>query len=1755
MLPTKRLVVALLALAVPAAAQVEIEVQEVQEVLEVQAPGAGPAADGVYVQDSTAALDRFALAERLVGLGEFPRAAEVYQEATDELGRQLVAARSTDDGEVYQYRPVSLAVRERLAAWPIEGRDAYRDRYAAEAERLLEEAPDDAALADVIERFFLTAAAADATRTLVDRRLAQGDFLAAAGLAETMLEGHPDLASIELDGTPARAALLLRAALARHLAGDAGPATAWADALRAEFPDAAGTVAGERRGLAGVATAVLAEAVPPRDAPPAGRWPTLGGDDDRSRLADVSPGTLAPMFVVDHADLAPPGDRANRRPRRGTQQIYAGARQLAQMAGVFPAVADGQAYWTDNARLYAINLDSRLPPPAWLAAHPAGEDGTAGAYAVAGEAWQTPRGAALAPVLDGERLYALLARPDDRLDAEAGNPSTAEPQLVALDRRDGRELWKTTARDAAGAEGLPEEAAQALAASQLAGNPVVAGGLVWNLAKTDPRRGGQFEQTHLLALDADTGDLRHAVYLATASQDRLRYHQQAMLAEPDPLLSASGGTVYAPTGRGALAAVSAADGRVRWINLYGRIPAERRAGVDRLRDRRRGTAIAGGGTAGSRATPALPFHVSAPIVEDGRVFYRPPDAEAILIYDAADGRRLARVPVQPPQDVLGRDPVRTLLAVEGDRLFAFGGDTAFCLRWPNLVEADAAGAFDLLEATDWCYWTAKYTPAPDGAGAGRGGVESIVGRPAVTRTHVLVPTVDGLAAVRIDTGAWDDTRLGEARRWSSLPPGEPYGGAADDREPGPPSAADVAGNVIAVGERVIVAGQRSLAVLADRSAVRQRLEARRRENPHDPAPVLTLAEVEGVAGEWRAAADLLREAADLPGGRDAAFETALNLARSQSQPGAAAALLRLAEDLATRPRQHVRARLASARRPDPLGGDAERVAALQEILAEPSWRDVPVDDGEGPAGRRTAGDLARERIAAVVADVGPGPYAEVEQAARAALDDAGDDPDALRRVADVYPNSSAAEEALDQLKDAALKADRPDLARRALRESAILARERGDPAAPPRLEAEIARLDAADPRGLPAAAARMRRVARLFPTAPAPEMALADGERLPRVPAAELAADLTGRVLAAEENRLPAADVSADAALPPFDVDPAAVVEDVAAIVPQAAGMARGDRVLLARADGAIAVHRFGEREPTATLDAPAGFAGAAGWVGDDVVIWGEAGAARFGPGGEERWRWTPADLSGDGAAVEAVAVTADRPDEPPSQDDGAAAQLARALAEARPRARDAESAEIVRRALEAARAAGRAGRLELADPRGGGDDLRFAVPEAELRLVLAPGRVIVQDVRREQNVVESLVAAPVRRPRGAGGPVALAAPARDGLAVVTGDGRLAFLGFDGDSRWSRRLGRGEATALSVAGDHAAVRVDAPDGPAIVAHDLDTGRPAAWRAFAPAGPGELINFAALTTNELAVVTPGAVEVIDLDDPGQRRGGARLRTALGSPTAFVAAGVDPRRELAGPRGRWLGEAAGGRILEVGGELVVYADPRDAGRRDAVVMDLADGEVRRVDGDDAASREAAATLGGPPVAALRVDDDPDAGAIDPAMLPEAARRRAEIERDELRDALAGQDLLDDFDPPDADDAPAQRAWAVGPHVYLTARRGVAGHDLSRPDGTVGPHWTRPDFPRYFGDAPAPAAIVDVLPTTRHLLVIEATADDGGERSLRVVPFSRATIEGKGYESGLMGVAADLPGATAVAAMDGGVAVLDESGTVAFLRGGGG
>jgi tetratricopeptide (TPR) repeat protein len=1736
---------------------------------------AGPAADGVYVQDSTAALDQFALAERLVSLGEYDKAAEVYQETIAEAGDGLVASRRGEDGSIYQYRRVAEAVNDRLAGWPEAGRDVYRARFGLDARTALEQALSmpigsaerDAQLVKVIDRFFLTDAAVAAAIELADRHLARGSFRTAARVTGRLLDRRTDLGERTFDATPARAALLLRAGLALHLSGDVEAAQRRVAELADSFPLATGPVAGERRVLAQVARAVVDQERPVAQAdgagdPPDDTWPMLGGAAHRGRIAAAAPGRMAPLFSVGFPDLDPPG-AASQRFERQRDRGRAGRR----LAGIMPVIAGDVAYWSDNVRVYALDLDTRLPPPGWLQTHATakGPASVIGAYALPSGGWVTPFGAALAPVVDQDRVYAILGRRDDPLAEQMGNRQTVEPLLVALDRETGRELWSTSAKSASVREDDPPRLA-GIEGEQpsvtFAGSPVVEGGVVWVMATTDPRRSGQFEQAYLLGFDAEAGHLRFITYLATASQDRLRRQRSVARGSPDPIPSAADGVVYAPTGRGVLAAVSAVDGRVLWVNLYGRLPAAERAGLDQQRQfgRRVGTAE----IAGRRGSISLlPFHAATPIVAGGRVFYRPPDAPAILIYDAGDGRRLGRIPTQVPTEVSHYEPVEALLAVDGDRLFAFGQRSVFCLRWPNLIEATERGDYEDLEPEAWAFWATKYYPTQ---GDGRGVEAGIVGRPAVTKTHVLVPLPDELAAIRIDTGNRDDTRLGEARRWTALPPVAPFGtfapastGVAPEDDDG--RARAVAGNVVAVGDRVLIAGQQALAVFADRDAIRARLTARRAAAPQDPEPILTLAAIEGATGEWEQAVALIRDAADLPGGRSPAFDTALSIARARGEPEVADALLSLAEAYADTPGEQVRVRFVAVDRASLVGGDAQRIALLQEVLIDPEWRQVPATaQGDVVSDLRTAGEVARLRIGELV-EARPALRRQLRDRARTALEAAGDDPIRLREVADAFPGTPAAVDALRSLV-ATTGADRD--ARRAVLHDLLRALrsvrmnfEDIDADESARTHLALAELDAQDGPRLPQAAAHARRAEYLAEGAD-----LADA-------AGSLAMTLTRRALDADADAAPVMNVGLDPSADVFAANPSAVVDGIDTLLPTPRWARNDTRLLATTTGGAVEVFRFGDPEPVASLDVPDALSpGAAAWFDDALLLWGEGGVAGFDDDGDLRWHVDPDALVPDeirGIRVAAIDDGIDpvRPDLNP--------RLEAVLARLRLDDANEGTRERAREVIAALRRAVSEGELQVGERPD--RSTMYALPGNRTFLLHQGNNVTLRDRENGFAATIGLHDAPVTpvriaaSNRGAGGEgggsatrlgderVLLAAPVPQGVVVVTRE-TMALVTSGGEVSWSTRLPalpEGRPMALSAAGESAAVELFGRDGSALViAFDLMDGSRLAWRTFDRTRP--LISFAVLPGNRLAVVAPRRIGLIDLDDPAQRAGGAAATVtspARGGGAGFLPA--TPRRAddpaLLPTAMRWLGDAADRRLFAVGSDLIVYADPLNTARRDAMVIDLTTGAVAQVRDRVSAVDVPAVLIGG--------EHEPDQ--VNPDALPwQLAQqlRREEVRQQERRE----QDLLTG-----PTDLPGERARAWGSRVYTVGRRGINAHDLSAPDGSIGPHWWRSNG--LIARRIDPAVVLDVVAGRDMLLAVEsfgtpAVGADAPVLPIRLTAFSRALVQGPGYESGLLHP--PTPVGQGHAGLDGnpvawrpmtdGIALLDDRQRLVFLPGAG-
>ena len=146
---------------------------------------------GVFVRDSTTAVEKFALAERMERMREWPKAADIYQEVLAGAGDRVVPSRVDKKNVIYQYTSVALSVHERLAKWPDDGIAAYRSRYEPAAATLLAQADetgveDLGVLGRVVTLYFPTDAAKTAATRLAADYLDTGDFAASAWLTDRL---------------------------------------------------------------------------------------------------------------------------------------------------------------------------------------------------------------------------------------------------------------------------------------------------------------------------------------------------------------------------------------------------------------------------------------------------------------------------------------------------------------------------------------------------------------------------------------------------------------------------------------------------------------------------------------------------------------------------------------------------------------------------------------------------------------------------------------------------------------------------------------------------------------------------------------------------------------------------------------------------------------------------------------------------------------------------------------------------------------------------------------------------------------------------------------------------------------------------------------------------------------------------------------------------------------------------------------------------------------------------------------------------------------------------------------------------------------------------------------------------------------------------------------------------------------------------------------------------------------------------------
>jgi outer membrane protein assembly factor BamB/tetratricopeptide (TPR) repeat protein len=1154
--------------------------------------GADAQPSGVYVRDSASAVEKFALADRMQRLGEWGKAADVFQDLLQTQADRVVL----NPDNPSQYLSTTVAVQQRLCHWPAEGLDVYRGRFEAQAGDILQQAlginradgEDDVPLLHrVLSDYFVTDAGKTAGIRLMDLSIERGEFAAAAWIGQQLLDAHPRL----LDDRPR---VLFRLGLAHHLAGDDAAARQQLSELLQKYPNAQGKIAGADATLATALANLLQRPAQPTTASVATSslesWPMPFGQQDRAALGNSAGFGGARIFSA-AIDTSLPRGGIPAAAKSELKQTAERDRQQGMTLGVMPVVDRDELFFNDNVRVYALSLESGLPLSGWQQTYPADRSGC---YALPGGGWPTPRGVQDSLCLTDDSVLAVMGQPDAN-GVNLTGKFMRDSRLVCLDRRNGRERWVISPRD------LPAEPT-ALRQLDFVGSPLVVGDRVYFIARGG--RGMQFEDCYIICLDVHSGEYRWSTYLASANNTAQMWEMDVAAASAQAVshIAYSGGRLYVSTDVGAMAAIDAFSGSVIWLNLYPRSDdAEPNPqNVANLINRRQR-----GGDDGIK-----PWTCNPVIVRDGKVFLLPSDGSFLHVFDAGSGAEMQRMSLSmraSPDNAL--ESVDTLVGVGGDRgqwLVLASDRSIFCVDWKNYAIANPAASL---------HWASTFAKSgyPD---------DSIRGRAFLTEDSVFVPL------------AWQLVRL-------SLASGAPQAAFPSNRDWD--TTKEAPGNVLVTRNHLIIAGAQSVNVYTDIALATAKLESAIAAAPNDPEQRLRYAEVLCAAERYDAAAERLDQAAALlhiashlsatspAATQDASmdagapspararlFNDALTFAKQlqHENPDGAGELIDGFYDRAAvaaiGPADQVTCSLQRATWLHARNDAAGELALYQRILADPRQRSVTELGGESTAS--PAGTIARLAIADLIQRNGKSIYADYEtQAASAVMAAQVISPPAraqqLISIAETYPNSSAATGAM-------LIAAEDEESQAQFSAAAALMRQFCSryPQSPdwPRAIEILARTYLEMPNranGVNVAIGRLEQGAQQAPQQKLSQpLKLPDGTQIAGVSFADAAAALRNFQAKVQARALP--DPQIPVAGPgsyrvhnrprPLPDDPTAAIDG--ALVPAISEWTRHDRVAVFSAHG-FAVYAVGSATPLLTCpgitEAPRGVA----WIGERVLV------------------------------------------------------------------------------------------------------------------------------------------------------------------------------------------------------------------------------------------------------------------------------------------------------------------------------------------------------------------------------------------------------------------------------------------------------------------------------------------------------------------------------------------------------------------------
>jgi outer membrane protein assembly factor BamB len=649
----------------------------------------------------------------------------------------------------------------------------------------------------------------------------------------------------------------------------------------------------------------------------------------------------------------------------------------------FPVFRDGRFFLFDGQTLVCHNLNNPNPD------RPIFKVGRT--FATVSSGARTNLGALLwSPqfcTLGEDHVYAVFG---PRLPAAFSSPwgggMQAKPMpnyLAAFGKKPGGKLgvesgyprWSLEPDSAEAKKANDKEDREWLKTVSFTCSPTYAGGMLYvpaiNLS-------GGTGESWLTAFDAATGRLLWRTLLCSGKVASTRIGLQPNYGLPPAV---GGGSVYCVTNLGAVAAVNASSGHLRWVRIYER---EKSAGPDRW----------GRPNVGAVADSWAP---NPPVLIGNRLLITPQDSPSLYVLEADTGRRLWEKSRSIEMEFGRSEKMVHLIGVAADRYPIFTGNciTVFDLQGGKLVYQQ--------DLRDTCTLLGCGTTGHDAA---------------------LIASDKGLLRFDLRQNA-------SGRPSFKMLPMMPW---KDDHRM-------EAGNVFVIGDTVVTVGPATMNAYCVVDSLEKRLRSRLEANPSDFEAYAEAGDVflraqqfdvglkyldEGLALAEKerkddAVRDLRRRKADL-------LTVAGNAARKEGKPEAAR-LFSSALEFAVEARQKSEALAALAETLETDGKTEEAVRCYRRLLTEQGDELLRVNEQT----LARAGAYAAFKIGKLLRSKPADAWSALEAEAKKELDAAQDDLDAHFTAARNWPHTNAAADALAVVIERSVKSGKTDLALRASR--------------------------------------------------------------------------------------------------------------------------------------------------------------------------------------------------------------------------------------------------------------------------------------------------------------------------------------------------------------------------------------------------------------------------------------------------------------------------------------------------------------------------------------------------------------------------------------------------------------------------------------------------------------------------------------------------------------------------------------------------